>query len=1379
MARARLPHPRITALVAVLTCLSAPAARCHTAPDAGAPDAGAVPAESVQLLDHLRTLEQHLRGHLRPAAGFVADGRMPAAKLLREHDLLLAQLDLLEARVRTLEPHAGGELWNRLRFLRDEVRHLGIAVAGAEPGGRTPPEEATAAKTPAMGSLADGPPPGNDDCAAARPIGDGTIFGDATGATADGRAACTPGNAGPDLWYRYTATADVELAVYLTEDSTPGHGISVHAVCPGTPLNELTCRSRFPVAAGEEILVRVASRDDGPEGPFTLIVEPASTLSGTVTDAETGAPVPAVEVEIWNQDEDVGNAVTDGEGRYTASTLHPGTHFVQARAETHRGKVFDDVPCDDDCSPQDVGTPIEVGRNAQITGIDFALERLASISGRVTDATTGAPIADATVDVATSSGRIVRTGTTDALGDYTAGGLDPDTYFVKVTATGYFRELYDELRCPDPDCSAVDGTPIPVADEATVTGIDFALESLGRITGTVTSTTGQPLHFVQIRVRDEQRSSLRSTAWTGENGDYSVGDLYAGSYLVTTVNYDGWADEAYDDQPCPKEDCDPRVGMAVPVAAGATTAGIDFALAPAGVVTGTVTDGRTGAAVSRAQVFVFGADGFPLDVSSADHRGRYRLTGLADGTYFAVVDAAGRIPELYDDLPCPGAPYGCDATAGTPIPAATGTITAGIDFVLASQGISGRVTDRLTGEPLRYASVWIRDLQGEPVANSGTGFTGSYRVLDVPPGTYRVTAQGFGYRPQLYDGIPCVDAGCDPTAGDLVEVEADTLVRNVDFALTPLGTITGTVRDATGAPLSGVSVSARNAAGFRVRSNRTGRDGHYTLDDLAPDTYVVQTSNQEGYTDELYDDRPCGEAGCDDDDATPIPIALGSAVAGVDFVLDRSGTLFGTVSNTVNGSPIYSVEVRVWDADGALAASDSTDESGAYAVHGLAPGSYFVTTWDSHSGGFIDLLYDRLPCRYGACDPTAGTPVEVGFNQPSTGIDFLLDLEQGISGRVTHEVSGLPVLGTVDVWDSDGRHVTDLWIDAAGNYAGALPIGTYFLSTDVRGGHPSFSNEIYDGIPCPRSGCDPTVGTPVTVTGGAVLRDLDFTPSGPYCDRFLCLDGDRFTVSVRWLDFDLGGGTGTPEQLTDDAGTFWFFGPDNVELVVKVLDACVEPFNHFWVFAAGLTNVATEIVVTDSWTREQRVYVNPLGSPFELIRDTTAFTCELPAAEPAALDAGQGLAHQTRRELEDRLQLLAAGETSKPAIAAPAEPLGGAGACLPTATTLCLGDGRFQVDSTWRTAEGDLGVGQAVPLTGDSGTFWFFGPDNVEAIVKVLDACGLPAFRSFWVFAAGLTDVEVTLKVTDTVSGEVREYVNPLGTPFRAIQDTDAFATCP
>jgi hypothetical protein len=109
--------------------------------------------------------------------------------------------------------------------------------------------------------------------------------------------------------------------------------------------------------------------------------------------------------------------------------------------------------------------------------------------------------------------------------------------------------------------------------------------------------------------------------------------------------------------------------------------------------------------------------------------------------------------------------------------------------------------------------------------------------------------------------------------------------------------------------------------------------------------------------------------------------------------------------------------------------------------------------------------------------------------------------------------------------------------------------------------------------------------------------------------------------------------------------------------------------------------------------------------------------------------------------------------------------------------TLCLNNGRFRVRAFWETADGSSGNAQAVGLTPDAGYFTFFSPANVELVVKVLNGCGFNS--NYWVFASGLTDVHVFIRVTDVTNGEARLYENPLGTAFRSIQDTSAFARCP
>jgi hypothetical protein len=116
--------------------------------------------------------------------------------------------------------------------------------------------------------------------------------------------------------------------------------------------------------------------------------------------------------------------------------------------------------------------------------------------------------------------------------------------------------------------------------------------------------------------------------------------------------------------------------------------------------------------------------------------------------------------------------------------------------------------------------------------------------------------------------------------------------------------------------------------------------------------------------------------------------------------------------------------------------------------------------------------------------------------------------------------------------------------------------------------------------------------------------------------------------------------------------------------------------------------------------------------------------------------------------------------------------LSASGSCIPDAAALCLTGRRFRVEVAW-TANGRQGEGQALQLTGETGAFTFFHPDNVEVVVKVLDTCQFDTY--YWVFAAGLTNLDAVLTITDTVTGAVRTYRNPAGTPYTPVQDIHGF----
>jgi hypothetical protein len=104
----------------------------------------------------------------------------------------------------------------------------------------------------------------------------------------------------------------------------------------------------------------------------------------------------------------------------------------------------------------------------------------------------------------------------------------------------------------------------------------------------------------------------------------------------------------------------------------------------------------------------------------------------------------------------------------------------------------------------------------------------------------------------------------------------------------------------------------------------------------------------------------------------------------------------------------------------------------------------------------------------------------------------------------------------------------------------------------------------------------------------------------------LCLGEGRFRVQITWTDFDDRSGPGRAAELSnDDSGSFWFFNPTNVEMVVKALDGR-QSNGSFWIFYGSLTNVAFEMTVTDMDSGLSKVYSNPLGN-FASIGDNEAF----------------------------------------------------------------------------------------------------------------------------------------------------------------------------
>jgi hypothetical protein len=239
----------------------------------------------------------------------------------------------------------------------------------------------------------------------------------------------------------------------------------------------------------------------------------------------------------------------------------------------------------------------------------------------------------------------------------------------------------------------------------------------------------------------------------------------------------------------------------------------------------------------------------------------------------------------------------------------------------------------------------------------------------------------------------------------------------------------------------------------------------------------------------------------------------------------------------------------------------------------------------------------------------------------------------------------------------------------------------------------------------------------------------------------LSLGQGRFRAEVTWHIPSGATGPGHPLALQGDSGAFWFFTPDNPELMLKVLDGRATN-GAFWVFYATLTDVAFDLTILDTATGQEKHYTKTQGR-LESRADIDAFTAGAAGLREVSVSEG----------IEQTVEF-------SPAVC----PLPGDNLCLAGQYSVGV---RFTDprDATNHDAT-------AVPLTPSAGSFWFFDPGNLELLLKIVDGTAVNGHT--WFFWGGLSNVDFDITVTDTGSGAQRVYRNREG-KMTSLADTDAF----
>ena len=270
-------------------------------------------------------------------------------------------------------------------------------------------------------------------------------------------------------------------------------------------------------------------------GWYSLPAPPAVLapgISGVVTDAQTGAPLAGICAYLYSsagvRTSDPGTCTT-ANGSYTMPVATPGTYSL----------YFSD--------PAGIFTTASIAATVGSQGLTAINERLMpvvpqGVSGRVTDAQTGAPIAGVCVYLYTIAGvRTADTGfCTDTNGYYTESVATPGTYDV-----AFFDPSGLHITQWSGGAALQTGaTAVTIAANTDTVGVNAPMApavTMGIMGSVTNAATGAPLPGVCVYLYTlaGTRTSDQGTCTSPNNGNYLMNVASPGTYKVAFTDPSG------------------------------------------------------------------------------------------------------------------------------------------------------------------------------------------------------------------------------------------------------------------------------------------------------------------------------------------------------------------------------------------------------------------------------------------------------------------------------------------------------------------------------------------------------------------------------------------------------------------------------------------------------------------------------------------------------------------------------------------------------------------------------------------------------------------------------------------------------------------------
>ena len=417
----------------------------------------------------------------------------------------------------------------------------------------------------------------------------------------------------------------------------------------------------------------------------------------------------------------------------------------------------------------------------------------------------------------------------------------------------------------------------------------------------------------------------------------------------------------------------------------------------AGSISGVILEPTGPLPVANAQVDVVGAGVSVRKRMSTGANGQYLVSGLPPGSYRVVVTKSESERRFFTThFRTSG--IGLSFRDASLVPVTTGQNVTGINLRMIRRAdflgsIAGTVRRTSDGAPIGTGLVQVRAAFSD-FADTVDIVDGHYRMDRLPAGNYFVSALAPGFARQLYSRALYYQQASVVTVPLPL---AGGSVTGIDFALTPGGSVSGTIRRQAD---PGLSVPSAQVAIF----TDTGRvfaliaanpQGSYRFDFLPLGIYrvgawVAPTALQ-NLAFELYQDATSFSG------ATPVVLdGANPDAVGVDLTLPDGGAIAGVVEDGV-GQPVVGASVIAQPEHNPLGLSLTAvaGADGSYRIEKLASGRYIV---QAGAAGRVRQFHDGTLLRHRA------TPVDVGPGLTAGGIDFQL-----VSGR---KLNGTVRLGT-------------------------------------------------------------------------------------------------------------------------------------------------------------------------------------------------------------------------------------------------------------------------------------------------------------------------------------------------------------------------------